>query len=102
MQGVKCVFNDVLNFSIVAKSICDKQPKTVVLKPLNDTVTYVLKPLKQYNWTNITLTVENEYGLHVLSHSIKINRTGKSITIFKMLFKSHICVDDIKFQSNAQ
>ena len=78
-QGVRCVFNDVLNFSIVAESICDKQPNTVVLKPLNDTITFVA--LKQYNWTNITLTVENEYGIHVLSHSIKINRTGKSITM---------------------
>ena len=87
-QGVKCVFNDVLNFSVVAKTICDKQPNTVVLKLLNDTITFVA--LKQYNWTNITLMVENKYGMHVLSHSIEINRTGKSVAIVKMLFKTHI------------
>ena len=79
MQGVRCVFNDVLNFSVVAESICDKQTNTVVLKQLNDTIAFVT--LKQYNWTNITLMVENVYGTHVLSHSIERNRTGKSITM---------------------
>ena len=47
-----------------------------MLLPVNGTVIFVAP--KSHNWSNITLMVENMYGVHELSHSFdELNRTGE-------------------------
>ena len=62
-----------VNFSIVLSTICSSQSDSIVqLVPINGSVQYTL-PVS-HSWTNITILVENQYG--ILSYTVNINRTG--------------------------
>ena len=62
-----------VNFSIVLTNICSSQSDSIVqLVPINGSVQYTL-PVS-HSWTNITIIVENQYG--ILSHTVMINQTG--------------------------
>ena len=62
-----------VNFSIVLSTICSSQSDSIVqLVPINGSVQYTL-PVS-HSWTNITIIVENQYG--ILSHTVDINQTG--------------------------
>ena len=62
-----------VNFTIVLSTICSSQSDSIVqLVPINGSVQYTL-PVS-HSWTNITIIVENLYG--ILSHTVNINQTG--------------------------
>ena len=71
-----CLNYHPINFTVVAENVCDNKPAIFVLLPVNGTVIFVAP--KSHNWSNITLMVENMYGVHELSHSFdELNRTGE-------------------------
>ena len=65
-----------VNFSIVLSNICSSQSDSIVqLVPINGRVQYTL-PVS-HSWTNITILVENQYG--ILTYTVDINRTGMPV-----------------------
>ena len=78
-----------VNFSIVLSTICSSQSDSIVqLVPINGSVQYTL-PVS-HSWTNITIIVENQYG--ILSHTVMINQTGMLVVMkvsrLRLLFTS--------------
>ena len=91
-----------VNFSIVLSSICSSQSDSIVqLVPINGSVQYTL-PVS-HSWTNITILVENQYG--ILSHTVMINQTGMLVSKFtsakNVVFHLHVFIVTCELQSST-
>ena len=91
-----------VNFSIVLSTICSSQSDSIVqLVPINGSVQYTLPVL--HSWTNITILVENKYG--ILSHTVDINQTGMLVSKFtsvkNVVFHLHVYTVTCGLQSST-